>query len=95
MQTSGTPQAHRRRHRALITGLGDLHEVVRDAEPTIKTAIYEQLGLKVTYLPGQDKIRADVTICPDKLAGQTDKYGEMGRVRGATRNLRTWRRSRW
>jgi hypothetical protein len=51
MQTSGTPRAHRRRHRAL----GDLHEVVRDAEPTIKAAIYEQLGLKVTYLPGQDK----------------------------------------
>jgi hypothetical protein len=47
-------------------------------------AIYEQLGLKVTYLPGQDKIRADVTISPDKFAGQTDKYGAMGRVRGGT-----------
>ena len=28
---------------------------------------HKQLGLKVTYLPGQDKIWADVTISPDKF----------------------------
>ena len=57
--------------RALITGLGDLRDVIRDAEPAVKAAIYEQLGLKVTYLPGQDKIRADVTISPETFAGKT------------------------
>jgi hypothetical protein len=49
----------------------------------VKAAVYEQLGLKVTYLPGQDKLRADVTISPETFAPKSDKYGEMGRVRGA------------
>ena len=70
--------------RALITGLGDLRDVICDAEPAAKAAIYEQLGLKVTYQPGQDKIRADVTISPEIFAGQTGEYGVMGRVRGGT-----------
>ena len=70
--------------RALISGLGDLRDVIRDAEPAVKAAIYEQLGLKVTYLPGEDKLRADVTISPASFAPKSDKYGEMGRVRGGT-----------
>ena len=70
--------------RALITGLGDLRDVVRDAEPVLKAAIYEQLGLKVTYLPGQDKLRANVAISTETFAPKSDKYGEMGRVRGGT-----------
>ena len=41
--------------RALITGLGDLRDVIRDAEPSVKAAIYEQLGLKVTYLPARTR----------------------------------------
>jgi site-specific DNA recombinase len=69
---------------SLITGLGDLRDIVRDAEFSLKATIYEQLGLKVTYLPGQDKIQADVTISPEIFAGQTEKYGVMGRVRGGT-----------
>ena len=43
--------------RALISGLGDLRDVIHDAEPAVKAAIYEQLGPKVTYLPGPDKLR--------------------------------------
>ena len=70
--------------RALITGLGDLRDVIHDAEPSVKAAIYEQLGLKVTYLPGQDKLRADVTISPETFAPKSEQYGEMGRVRGGT-----------
>jgi hypothetical protein len=75
--------------RALITGLGDLRDIICDAEAPVKAAIYEQLGLQVTYLPEQDKRRADVTISPEKFAGQTDKYGVMGCVRGPSRTLRT------
>ena len=41
--------------RALIISLGDLRDVIRAADPTMNAAIYEQLGLKVTYLPGQEK----------------------------------------
>lgn len=79
--------------RALITGLDDLHDVIRDTEPPAKAAIYEQLGLQVTCLPGQDKLRADVTISPEIIAGQTEKYGVIGRVRGPSRQLHTYRRS--
>jgi hypothetical protein len=68
--------------RALITGLGELHDIIRDAEPPVKAAIDEQLGLQVTCLPGQGKLRAHVTISPEIIAGQTEKYGVMGRVRG-------------
>ena len=70
--------------RNLITGLGDLRDVIHDAEPSVKAAIYEQLGLKVTYLPGQDKLRADVTISPETFVPKSEQYGEMGRVRGGT-----------
>lgn len=70
--------------RSLIAGLGDLRDIIRDAEPPVKAAIYEQLGLKVTYLPGQDKLRADVTISPESFAPKSEEYGEMGRVRGGT-----------
>jgi site-specific DNA recombinase len=77
--------------RTLITGLGDLRDVIRDAEPAVKAAIYEQLGLKVTYLPGQDKLRADVTISPETFAPKSDKYGEMDRVRGPTQPIAPYR----
>jgi site-specific DNA recombinase len=70
--------------RALIISLGDLRDVIRAAEPAVKAAIYEQLGLKVTYLPGQDKLRADVTISPEKFLEHTEQYGVMGSVRGGT-----------
>jgi hypothetical protein len=70
--------------RALITGLGDLRDVIHDADPSVKAAIYEQLGLKVTYLPGQDKLRAGVTISPETFAPKSEQYGPMGRVRGGT-----------
>jgi hypothetical protein len=47
--------------------LGDLRDVIRAADTAVKAAIYGQLGLKVTYLTGQDKLRADVTISPEKF----------------------------
>ena len=81
----GQPPAHRRRHPR------PHHQPRRPAQtssapptPPMKAAIYGQLGLKVTYLPGQDKLRADVTISPEKFLEHVDQYGEMGRVRGGT-----------
>ncbi len=38
--------------RSLITGLGDLRDIIRDAEPSVKAAVYKQLGFRVTCLPG-------------------------------------------
>ena len=34
---------------------------------------------KVTYRPGDSKLRADVTISPEKFAKQPERYGAMGR----------------
>ena len=70
--------------RTLIAGLGDLRDVVRDAEPAVKAAIYQQMGLKVTYLSGEDKIRAEVTISPETFMQIDAPHGAMGRVRGGT-----------
>ena len=70
--------------RSLIISLGDLRDVIRAADAAMKAAIYEQLGLKVTYLPGQEKIRADVTISPEKFLEHAEQYGAMGSVRGGT-----------
>jgi hypothetical protein len=41
--------------RALIAALGNLRDVIRDAEPAEKAAIYDQLDLKVTFKPGEEK----------------------------------------
>jgi hypothetical protein len=69
---------------ALTNSLGNLRDVIRAADPAVKAAIYEQLGLQVTYLPGQDKLRADVTISPEKFLEHIEQYGVMGSVRGGT-----------
>ena len=68
--------------RALITSLGDLRDVIRDATPAEKTAIYDQFGLKITLKPGQAKIRAEVTIGPEKCGEHAEQCGDTGRVRG-------------
>jgi site-specific DNA recombinase len=68
--------------RTLITALGDLRDVILDAGPAEKAAIYDQLDLKVTVKPGQDKLQAEVTISPERFVEQTEQYGDMGRVRG-------------
>ncbi len=70
--------------RALITSLGDLHDVIRAADPAEKTAIYDQLGLKITFKPGQAKFRAGVTIGPEKYVEHAEQCGDTGRVRGGT-----------
>src|SRR5216683_895822 len=68
--------------RALITALGNLPDVIRDAGPAEKAAIYDQLGLKVTFRPGHDRLRAEVTISPERFVENMEQYGDTGRVRG-------------
>jgi site-specific DNA recombinase len=63
--------------RTLITGLGDLRDVVRDAEPAVKAAVYEQLGLRVT-------------TCPEKTnSGPTSRSARRHSPRKAT-NMGKW-----
>ena len=70
--------------RALITALGDLPDLIRHAGPAEQAAIYDQLGLKVTVKPGQDKLRAEITISPERFAEHIEQYGDASRVRGGT-----------
>jgi hypothetical protein len=74
----------RRRHerRLLITGAAtprntpwpatSVTDVIRDAGLSVKAAVYEQLGLKVTYLSGQDKLRAHVAISPETFVPKSE-----------------------
>lgn len=61
----------------LVTRLGDIVGVLREADPADRAEVYQQLGLRLTYDPGNQKVR--VQAVPD-----ADSYGVMVRVRGGT-----------
>ena len=65
-----------------MLGLGNLRDVIRDARPAEKAAIYDQLDLKVTFKPGEAKIRAEVTIGPENYVEHAEQCADTGRVRG-------------
>jgi DNA invertase Pin-like site-specific DNA recombinase len=62
---------------AIIDRLGDLAQVIKDADPADKAAIYASLGLKLTYQPGKRIVRAEVDLDPHDR-------GAMVCVRGGT-----------
>jgi site-specific DNA recombinase len=47
---------------SIVTGLGDILAVLADADPADKAEIYSQLGLRLTYQPGQRIIRAEAHL---------------------------------
>jgi site-specific DNA recombinase len=44
----------------LVTALGDVMRVLRDADPADKAEVYSRLGLKLTYHPGGKRVIAEV-----------------------------------
>jgi hypothetical protein len=56
------PQATRDEIAAIVRSLSDLHAVVRDASPADKAEIYKQLGLRLTYQPGQRVVQAQAAL---------------------------------
>ena len=76
-----TPQpAHRMTQEQisdLVTRLGDILTVLHEADPADRAEVYQQLGLRLTYHPAEQKVR--VQAQPD-----ADSYGKMVRVRGGT-----------
>jgi hypothetical protein len=62
----------------LVARLGDIITVLRQADPADRAEVYQQLGLRLTYHPTEQKVR--VQVQPD-----ADRYGEIVGVRGATR----------
>jgi hypothetical protein len=46
---------------AIVTTLGDLVQVIPDADPADKGELYTQLGLSMTYRPQERLVEATVT----------------------------------
>ena len=44
---------------SIVTALGNILEVLRDADPADKAKIYTGVGLRLTYEPGQNKVIAE------------------------------------
>jgi site-specific DNA recombinase len=63
---------------SIVNGLADLLAVLRDADPADKAEIYSQLGLRLTYQPGDQIVRTQVNVV---RAGQ---HWSFERVRGGT-----------
>ncbi len=61
----------------LVQQLGDIITALADADPTDRAEVYQQLGLRLTYHPDQQKVR--VQAQPD-----ADPYGELVCVRRST-----------
>ncbi|MEW2144070.1 hypothetical protein AB0869_14785 [Micromonospora vinacea] len=47
---------------ALVAALGDISTVLRDADPADKAEVYRQLGLRLTYRPETQTVRAAVDL---------------------------------
>lgn len=47
---------------SIVTALGDILAVLADADPADKAEIYSQLGLRLTYQPGQRIVRAEAHL---------------------------------
>ncbi|MFV2116758.1 hypothetical protein ACFHW0_31150, partial [Micromonospora sp. LOL_025] len=62
-----------------MTALGDIATVLRDPDPADKSEVYRQLGLRLTYQPETQTVRATVDLSAHR--------GVMVRVRGATRTI--------
>ena len=54
---------------ALVEALGDLTQVVRDADPADKAEIYTQLGLTLTYRLWKRPVEATVRQASTKCKG--------------------------
>jgi len=68
---------------ALVRKMDDLRTIIPSADPKDKEKLYAGLGLKMTYCPGRDEVRAEITFNPDHIGyrGVTD------RVRGGTHTV--------
>jgi site-specific DNA recombinase len=71
----------------LIAALGDILDVLRDADPADKARVYTGLRLRLTYQPAKQIVRAEANLDPNDR-------GAMGCVRGGIGTL-TGRSTAW
>lgn len=74
-QASGTPLTEQRIQQ-IIQALGDIRDVIQNADPATKARIYSRLELRLTYQPAQHRVQAQANLNPWER-------GDMGSVRGA------------
>ncbi|WP_406045720.1 hypothetical protein OG799_15335 [Micromonospora sp. NBC_00898] len=53
---------HREEINHLVQALDDIAAVLRDADPADKAEVHRQLGLRLTYQPGTQTVRAAVDL---------------------------------
>jgi site-specific DNA recombinase len=69
----------------LITTLGGLVDVLRDAKPEDRQTLYGRLGIRLNYHPGKQEIRVEANLFPDQLNPHHDLHdGRAGCDRGGT-----------
>jgi hypothetical protein len=64
----------------LVRRLGEVVDVLREADPADRAEVYQRLGLRLTYHPDQRKVRVQSQL-------DTQRYGDIDRVRGASRTI--------
>jgi hypothetical protein len=62
---------------AIVDELGDMITALRDAEPEHKLEVYRNLGLRLTYNPATQTVRAEIDLATHRR--------DSVRVRGRTR----------
>ena len=62
---------------SVVTALGDILAVLRDADPADKAEIYSQLGLRLTYQPGQRIVRAEAHLDQTPIGFSTVSEGRV------------------
>ncbi len=75
-QASGTPLTEQSIQQ-IIQALGDIRNVIQNADPATKARIYSRLELRLTYQPAQHRVHAQANLHPHGR-------GDMGSVRGGT-----------
>lgn len=79
--------------KTVVAALGNILDVLRHAEPADKATIYANLGLRLTYQPGQNKVIAEAapsTIMYEGSCPRPDRYRDPTRARARQRD-RVWR----
>jgi site-specific DNA recombinase len=61
----------------IIQALGDIRDIIQNADPAAKARIYNRLELRLTYQPAQHCVHAQAILNPRER-------GDMGSVRGGT-----------
>ena len=66
----------------IVDALGNIADVLHNADPADKAEVYKGLGLRLRYQPVENTVRAEVNLDPHQV--NNHPRGGMVRVRGGT-----------